>query len=152
MDPEQLDDTPENRAALLRTRHILSLSVVAIECARLFALGVPELEIARRTGIDRDEVEMELQLFASRIFIVAQWKSLDSVGAVVTWLQFHADCCIPKWEAEVAATDPSELPEEFAGDHRRLPRWKVWEDAARLREREDLRAPSVRRKKPGRER
>lgn len=147
-----MEDTPENRVALLRTRHILDWPISWMEMARLYALGYGEYEIGLRFGVDPIEVEWNLDGFANRIFIVAQWKSLDSPGAVVTWLQLHADCCIPKWEAEVAATDPSELPADLASKHRDLPRWKVWDDGAKLREREDPRAPSVRRKKPGRER
>jgi hypothetical protein len=149
---EGVPDSPEARATLLHTRHILDWSIVQMECARLFALGVPEPEIARRVGITLDEVEAELGYFTGRIFIVAQWKSLDSHGAVPTWLYLHKDCCIPKWEQEVATTDPGELPADLAEKHRELPRWKRWEDAASLREREDQRAPSVRRKPPRRER
>lgn len=152
MEWDDLPDTPENRALLLRSRHILSWSINQMECARLYALGMPYEVIGGRLGLSRSAVKSELMMFASRIFIVAQWKVLNSNGAVVAWLHLHANCCIPKWEEEVATTDPSELPEELAKDHRNLPRWKVWEEAERLREREDPRAPSVRRSRPRRER
>jgi hypothetical protein len=147
-----LPDTPENRALVLRAHHILSFSIEEMETARLFALGVPDDEIARRVGIRKLEVKANLIGMAARIFIEPNWEAMDGIGCVPEWLHQHAKCCVARWDAEVATTDPNELPEEMRAEHRSLPRWKAWEDAARMREREDLRAPSVRRKKPGRER
>ena len=149
---EGLPDTPENRALVLRAHHILSFSIEEMETARLFAVGVPEHEIARRVGIDPFEVELVLSGMAMRIFIEPNWKAHHTAGCVPEWLHQHAGCCLAKWDEEVATTDPGELPEDLREKHRSLPRWKAWEDAARLRERDDQRAPSVRRRKPGRER
>lgn len=150
MEWSDLPDTPENRALVLRAHHVTDWSVNEMEIARLFALGIPEDEIARRVRVPVHEVEAELLMIAARIFVEPNWRVLNGIGCVPAWLHLHARCCIPEWEAEVATTDPSELPEEFAKDHRSLPRWKVWDEAERMREREDPRAPSVRRKKPDR--
>jgi hypothetical protein len=66
----------------------------------------------------------------------------------------YAECCVPKWEAEVAMpVEPGELPEDIDEDDiRSLPRWRIWDEAAKMREREDYRAPSVRRDAPRRRR
>ena len=149
---EGLEDTPENRALVLRAHHIRSFSIEEMETAKLFALGVPDDEIARRVGIRTLEVKANLIGMATRIFIEPNWKVLHGIGCVPEWLNEHAKCCVADWEREVATTDPAELPPELRDQHRSLPRWKVWDEAAAMREREDQRAPSVRRKKPGRER
>lgn len=144
--------TPENRALVMRAHHVVDWSIEEMETARLFSLGVPDDEIARRVRIPPIEVKANLIAMAARIFVEPNWKILHSIGCVPEWLNLHSKCCIPKWEAEVAETDPSELPAELAAEHRSLPRWKVWNEAERLREREDLRAPSVRRSGTGRKR
>ncbi len=147
-----LEDTPENGALLLKARHVTSWSINEMECARMYALGHSERDTARVLGITREEVELALDLMTARIFIEPGWKAHFEPGLVVGWLYEHKACCVAEWEREVATTDPNELPEELRKDVRNLPRWRVWEDAARLREREDPRAPSIRRKRPPRPR
>ncbi|MGH2610537.1 MAG: hypothetical protein ACRDHF_15765 [Tepidiformaceae bacterium] len=154
MEWSDLPDTPENRRLLIRSRHILDWSIETMECARLFGAGYEEREIAEQLGMEGLEVEMALRMMACRIFIVREAKPWIGLGAVVTWLELHAECCIPKWEAEVAIpVEPGELPEGTTEeDIRTLPRWRVWDEAAKMREREDYRAPSVRRDQPRRRR
>ncbi len=147
-----LSDTPENRALVMRAHHVVDWSIEEMETARLFTLGIPDDEIAKRVRIELIEVEANLFGMAARIFVEPNWRVLHGIGCVPEWLNLHSKCCVPKWEAEVAETDPSELPAELTAEHRSLPRWKVWEEAERLRDREDLRAPSVRRKKSDRKR
>ncbi|MEX0784392.1 MAG: hypothetical protein WD557_17260 [Dehalococcoidia bacterium] len=147
MEWNDLPDTPANRHELIRSRHILDWSIETMECARLFAAGYEEREIAERLGIESLEVEKALRMMACRIFIVRETKPWIGLGAVVTWIELHAECCIPKWESEVAQpVQPGELPDDMTEeDIRSVPRWRVWDEAARMREREDYRAPSVRR-------
>ena len=147
-----LPDTPENRALLLKARHVTSWSINEVECAQMYALGYTPAETARILGISLDEVELSLDLMTARIFIEPAWKATMERGLVVAWIYAHKSCCMAEWTREVASTDADELPAEFRDNVRNLPRWKVWDEAERLREREDQRAPSVRRKRPGRPR
>ncbi len=98
------------------------------------------------------EVEFTLEMMACRIFIVRETKPWIGPGAAVLWMEMHAECCIPKWEEEVSQpVEPGELPEGMTEEEiRSLPRWRVWDEAEKMREREDYRAPSVRREDPRR--